>query len=272
MQQYLDLLAQVLAHGEVKKDRTGVGTISMFGLSTIYNIQDGFPLLTTKKVNFNGVLRELLWFLKGSTNINDNLKEYTPIWNDWADENGNLGPIYGYQWRYWEKFEFDPKQNQYIKSHIDQIKNIIHLIKTNPDSRRIILTAWNVADLDKMALPPCHMMCQFYVRNAQYLDCNLYQRSADLAIGVPFNIASYALLTMMLAKECNLEAGRLIHSFGDVHIYQNHVEAVKLQLTRSPGQLPTVNIAKKAFFDLTFEDFELVNYVHQGFIKLPIAV
>ncbi len=272
MKQYLELLANVLENGEKRLDRTGTGTISMFGLSSRYDIGEGFPLLTTKKVNFNGVLRELLWFIKGSTNINDELTQYTPIWNDWADENGELGPVYGYQWRHWEKFDLDPNTRQYKKSSVDQLSNIIHLLKNDPYSRRIILTAWNVADIDKMALAPCHMMCQFYVRSREYLDCHLYQRSADLAIGVPFNIASYSLLTMMLALECDLKPGHLVHSFGDIHIYSNHIDAVKMQLQRQPGKLPTVEIAKKPFFELAFEDFTLKDYVHQGFIKLPVAV
>lgn len=272
MHQYLDLLKQVLTHGEKRIDRTGVGTLSLFGLQTKYDLEQGFPLLTTKKVNFKGVLAELLWFLKGATNINDNLKEYTSIWNDWADNEGNLGPIYGYQWRNWEKYSLDLDSGNYIKTHVDQIQQAVDLIKNDPYSRRIIITAWNVADLPKMALAPCHMMCQFYVRNNKFLDCQLYQRSADLAIGVPFNIASYALLTTMMAYECNLNPGVLTHTLGDAHIYLNHIEGVKLQLERTPSQLPTLVIAKKPLFNLIFEDFEVLNYIHQGFIKFPIAV
>jgi thymidylate synthase len=271
MKQYLDLIKYILEHGEKRDDRTGTGTISIFGTQTKYDLREGFPLLTTKKVLFNGVLRELLWFLKGSTNINDDLAEHTPIWNAWADENGELGPIYGYQWRKWPKYTLNPNTGEYTRSHIDQIQNAIDLIKHNPDSRRIIVSAWNVADLDKMALPPCHLLFHFYVINGR-LDCQLYQRSADMALGVPFNIASYALLMMMIAQECNLTPGIFTHTLGDAHVYLNHLEGLELQLTRTPGPLPTVTIAKKPFWELTFEDFQLNNYVHQGFIKFPVSV
>lgn len=271
MKQYLDLIAKILAEGERREDRTGTGTIALFGLQTKYDLREGFPLLTTKKVNFTGVLRELLWFLRGSTNINDELTQHTPIWDAWADENGELGPIYGYQWRQWPQYKPSGQKGQYEVGHIDQIQKAIDLIKTNPSSRRIIVNAWNVGDLEKMALPPCHMMFQFYVINGR-LDCQLYQRSADMALGVPFNIASYALLMTMFAQECKLIPGIFTHTLGDAHIYLNHIEGLKLQLTRTPAQLPTVEIANKPVLELKFEDFKLHNYVHQGFIKFPIAV
>ena len=271
MQQYLQLVKKILDEGERREDRTGTGTIAIFGVQTKYDLREGFPLLTTKKVNFNGVLRELLWFLRGSTNINDDLTQHTPIWDAWADEKGELGPIYGYQWRHWPKYSLNPKTEQYESAHIDQIARVIDLLKNDPHSRRIIVNAWNVSDLDAMALPPCHMVFQFYVCNNR-LDCQLYQRSADIALGVPFNIASYALLMMMLAQECNLKPGVFTHTLGDAHIYLNHIEGLKLQLSRTPGLLPTVEIAKKPFFDLHYEDFQLHDYVHQPFIKFPIAV
>ena len=211
MKQYLDLVRHILEHGEEKQDRTGTGTISVFGYQCKYDLRQGFPLLTTKKVLFDALVYELLWFLRGSTNINDDLKQHTPIWNAWAAPDGELGPIYGYQWRKWEKFVPDDKTGRYRKEHIDQIQNALHLIKTNPDSRRIIVSAWNVADIDKMALPPCHAFIQFYVVNGR-LDCQLYQRSADVALGVPFNIAGYALLMTMVAQECDLDA-RNIRSY-----------------------------------------------------------
>jgi thymidylate synthase len=262
MQEYLD---------ERREDRTGTGTISIFGMQARYNLQDGFPLLTTKKVLFDAVVRELLWFLRGSTNINDDLTQHTPIWDAWADETGELGPIYGYQWRKWPKYSLSKETGQYEISHVDQIQQAINLIKHNPDSRRIIVSAWNVSDIDKMALPPCHSFFQFYVVNGR-LDCQLYQRSADMALGVPFNIASYALLIMIIAQECGLTPGVFVHTLGDAHIYLNHVDGLKLQLERKPGPRPQVEISKKPIFDLKFEDFKLQNYVHQGFIKFPIAV
>ncbi len=271
MRQYLDLIRTVLADGEKREDRTGTGTISLFGTQAKYDLRQGFPLLTTKKVNFAAVVRELLWFLKGSTNINDDLHEHTNIWDAWADENGELGPIYGYQWRSWPAYDLDEKTGLYKKRHIDQIQNALDLIKNNPDSRRIIVTAWNVADIPKMALPPCHMMFQFYVINGR-LDCQLYQRSADLAVGVPFNIASYSLLMIMMAQECGLTPGVFTHTIGDAHIYQNHLEGLQKQLERKPGRLPDVEIPNKSLFDLKFEDFTLKNYDHQGFIKFPVAV
>ncbi|MBX9719766.1 MAG: thymidylate synthase [Candidatus Obscuribacterales bacterium] len=269
MKQYLDLVRHILDNGERRDDRTGVGTISIFGAQAKYDLRDGFPLITTKKVLFSAVVRELLWFLRGSTNINDELTQHTPIWDAWADEDGNLGPIYGYQWRSWPKFvEVD---GQYRKEYIDQIQQVIDQIKTNPDSRRLLVSAWNVADVDKMALPPCHLLFQFYVINGR-LDCQLYQRSADMALGVPFNIASYALLMMMVAKECSLTPGIFTHTLGDAHIYLNHIDGIREQLKRTPGQLPSVAIADKSIFDLSFEDIQLLNYQPQSFIKFPVAV
>jgi thymidylate synthase len=271
MKQYLEQIEKILAEGEHREDRTGTGTISLFGMQTKYDLREGFPLLTTKKVNFTGVARELLWFLRGSTNINDELTQHTPIWDAWADEDGELGPIYGYQWRHWPKYSLDPVNGELSVGHVDQITQALDLIKHNPDSRRIIVSAWNVADLDKMALPPCHAFFQFYVVNGR-LDCQLYQRSADMALGVPFNIASYALLMHMVAQECGLTPGIFTHTLGDAHIYLNHVEGLKLQLTRKPGTLPKIEIAQKPFFEISFEDLKLHNYEHQGFIKFPVAV
>ncbi len=269
MRQYLDLLQHVLDHGEKKEDRTGTGTLSVFGYQMHYDLRDGFPLLTTKKVLFAAVVWELLWFLRGSTNINDSLKEHTPIWNAWADENGELGPVYGYQWRKWERFV--EKNGSYRKEHIDQITNAIDMIKNNPDSRRIIVSAWNVSDIERMALPPCHAFFQFYVANGR-LDCQLYQRSADIALGVPFNIASYSLLLMMVAQECGLEPGVFVHTLGDAHIYTNHIDGVREQLKRTPKKLPQVRIAQKPVLEIEFDDIELINYEHDAFIKFPIAV
>ena len=271
MRQYLDLVKHILDNGEYKEDRTGTGTLSIFGMQAKYDLRQGFPLLTTKKVLFPAVVRELLWFLKGSTNINDGLKEYTPIWDAWANAEGDLGPIYGYQWRNWPKYELDENTGLYKKGHVDQISDLIAQIKTNPDSRRLLVSAWNVADLDQMALPPCHLLFQFYVINGR-LDCQLYQRSADMALGVPFNVASYALLMILIAQECNLEPGIFTHTLGDAHIYSNHVEGLKLQLSRTPGSLPQVVVAKKPVLDITFEDIQLLNYQPQGFIKFAVAV
>ena len=271
MQQYLDLVQHVLSHGEQRKDRTNTGTVSVFGTQTQYDLANGFPLLTTKKVLFSSIVRELLWFLKGSTNVHDNLSQHTPIWDAWCNEEGELGPVYGYQWRYWESFEWDDTTQAYHKKHIDQIAQAIKTIKTNPDSRRIMVSAWNVADIDKMALPPCHSFFQFYVIK-QRLDCQLYQRSADIALGVPFNIASYALLMIMIAQECNLKPGVFTHTLGDAHIYLNHIEGLKEQLKRQPQALPQVKIARKPFFDITYEDISLHSYNHAPFIKFPIAV
>ena len=271
MKQYLDLVQHIFEHGEKKEDRTGTGTISIFGYQSKYDLRDGFPLLTTKKILFDAVVRELLWFLKGSTNINDGLKAYTPIWNAWAKEDGELGPVYGYQWRKWEKFVWDDRAKCYQKRHVDQIQQAIDLIKKNPSSRRIIVSAWNVADIDRMALPPCHAFFQFYVSDGR-LDCQLYQRSADVALGVPFNIASYALLHSLIAQECELTAGIFVHTLGDVHIYWNHIDGLKQQLERTPKPLPQLVLPKKKVLEATFEDIKLINYQHDTFIKFPIAV
>ena len=271
MKQYLDLVQHVLDHGEQKEDRTGTGTLSVFGYQTKYDLREGFPLLTTKKVLFSAVVWELLWFLRGSTNINDELTQHSPIWNAWADENGELGPIYGYQWRKWERFVQDEATGEYRKEHVDQIQNAINLIKNNPDSRRIIVNAWNVGDVERMALPPCHAFFQFYVANGR-LDCQLYQRSADIALGVPFNIASYALLLAMVAQECNLTPGIFVHTLGDAHVYSNHIEGLKEQLTRTPKELPQLKLAQKPVLEIKFDDIEITNYQHDRFIKFPIAV
>lgn len=271
MRQYLDLVKYILENGEKKEDRTHTGTLSVFGYQTKYDLRQGFPLLTTKKVLFPAVVRELLWFLKGATNINDGLKEYTPIWNAWADEAGELGPIYGYQWRSWEKYTLDATSGSCEKETIDQISQTIDRIKHNPDSRRMIVSAWNVADLDRMALPPCHAFFQFYVVNGR-LDCQLYQRSADVALGVPFNIASYSLLLAMMAQECQLTPGIFVHTLGDAHVYLNHIEGLKEQLTRTPKPLPQISLKNKKVLEMSFEDIELLNYHHDSFIKFPIAV
>jgi len=272
MKQYLELVQEVLDEGIKKEDRTGTGTISIFGAQKKYDLRDGFPMVTTKKVSFDAILRELLWFLKGSTNINDDLTQHTPIWNPWAAEDGELGPVYGYQWRNWEKFVEDRQhRGLYKKEHVDQIQNAIDMIKNNPDSRRIIVSAWNVADIDRMALPPCHSFFQFYVVDGR-LDLQLYQRSADIALGVPYNIASYSTLLMMVAQECNLTPGVFVHTLGDAHIYSNHIEGLQEQLKRTPKKLPQLKIAQKPFWDLKFEDFEIVDYEHEKFIKFPIAV
>lgn len=264
MQQYLDLLQHILDTGVNKTDRTGTGTQSCFGYQVRFDLQKGFPLVTTKKVHLKSIIYELLWFLKGETNI-AYLKEHgVKIWDEWADENGELGPVYGKQWRSWEG-----KDGKVV----DQISDVIDQIKKNPDSRRLIVSAWNVADLPEMALLPCHNMFQFYVADGK-LSCQLYQRSADVFLGVPFNIASYALLTMMIAQVCDLEPGEFVHTFGDVHIYSNHMEQVKLQLSRKPFQLPVMklNPAVKNIFDFQFEDFTLENYECHPAIKAPVAV
>jgi thymidylate synthase len=271
MQAYLDQIRQILEHGEKKEDRTGTGTISLFGMQARYDLREGFPLVTTKKVLFDAVVRELLWFLKGSTNINDGLKAYTPIWNAWANDKGELGPIYGYQWRHWPKFIEDPQSGSMRRDYVDQMQVAIDTLKRNPNSRRIIVSAWNVADIEKMALPPCHAFFQFYTCNGR-LDLQLYQRSADMALGVPFNIASYALLLLMVAQEVNMTPGFFVHTLGDAHIYLNHVEGLRTQLQREPKALPQVRLRKKPFFDLAFEDIDLENYQHHPFIKFPIAV
>jgi thymidylate synthase len=269
MKSYLDLIQHILDNGDEKADRTGTGTISVFGYQLRHDLRDGFPLLTTKKVFFSSVVKELLWFIRGATNINDGLD--CKIWDPWADESGDLGPIYGYQWRHWPTYSRVSGSDHYTKSHVDQLAQVISDIKTNPQSRRLIVSAWNVSDLPEMALPPCHSFFQFNVVNG-HLDLQLYQRSADVAIGVPFNIASYALLLMMVAQECDLTPRYFVHTFGDTHLYTNHLEGVKEQLTRSPGALPTVEIAKKPFFDITFDDITLHNYTPADFIKFPIAV
>ncbi|HEY3801207.1 MAG TPA: thymidylate synthase [Kofleriaceae bacterium] len=259
MRAYLDLLRHVLEHGERRTDRTGTGTLSVFGAQTRYDLREGFPLVTTKKVLFPAVVRELVWFLRGSTNINDDLTQHTPIWDAWADPNGELGPIYGAQWRSWGG------------RGIDQIQQAIDAIKRDPTSRRIIVSAWNVEDIPKMKLPPCHALFQFYV-NAGHLDCQLYQRSADLALGIPFNIASYALLMSMIAQECGLAPRHFIHTLGDAHIYLNHVEGVKIQLAREPFPLPKLVLANKPTLEMTYDDIRLDGYQHHAFIKFPVAV
>lgn len=270
MKQYLDLIKEVLEKGEQKSDRTGTGTRSLFGMQKRYDLREGFPMVTTKKVNFQNVIAELLWFLKGATNIHDGLKQYTGIWDPWANAHGELGPIYGYQWIKWEKFECD-SQGRCTKTHINQVERVLDEIKNNPNSRRIIVSAWNVADLDRMALPPCHAFFQFYVA-AGNLDLQLYQRSADCALGVPYNIASYSALLAMAAKECNLIPRYFVHTLGDAHVYNNHVDGLKEQLTRAPYPLPTLKIADKPFWELRVEDFMLENYQYHPFIKFPVAV
>lgn len=264
MQQYLDLLKHIKENGTDKNDRTGTGTRSVFGYQMRFDLSEGFPLVTTKKTHLKSIIYELLWFLKGETNIAYLKENNVSIWDEWADENGNLGPVYGKQWRSWEGAD---------GVVVDQVKDLIHQIKTNPDSRRLIISAWNVADLPKMKLMPCHCLFQFYVANGK-LSCQLYQRSADVFLGVPFNIASYALLTMMIAQVCDLGYGDFVHSFGDVHLYKNHFDQADLQLSRKPFALPQmkVNPAIKDIFDFTFEDFELVNYECHPGIKAPVAV
>ncbi len=269
MKQYLGLVQEILDNGIKKTDRTGTGTISIFGAQRKYDLREGFPLVTTKKVSITNILKELLWFLKGSTNIKDGLD--CKIWDPWADKNGDLGPIYGYQWIKWEKFTWDEKKKTYEKSHINQIQEAIDLIKNRPDSRRILVSAWNVADLPKMALPPCHTFFHFNVMGDR-LDLQLYQRSADTAIGVPYNIASYSALLMMVAQECNLTPGIFVHTLGDAHLYLNHLDGIKEQLTRKPHKLPKLTIAKKPFWELTLADFELTGYEHEAPIKFEIAV
>lgn len=264
MQQYHQLLQHILDHGVQKTDRTGTGTISCFGYQMRFDLQKGFPLVTTKKLHLKSIVYELLWFLKGETNI-QYLKDHgVSIWNEWADENGELGPVYGKQWRSWEGAD---------GKTIDQIADLIQQIKNNPDSRRLIVSAWNVAELPKMALMPCHSLFQFYVADGK-LSCQLYQRSADVFLGVPFNIASYALLTMMVAQVCGLQYGDFVHSFGDVHLYNNHIEQARLQLARTPYELPTmkINPEVKDIFSFQFEDFTLENYQCHPHIKAPVAV
>ena len=264
MKQYLDLMSHVLENGTQKHDRTGTGTISVFGYQMRFNLAEGFPMVTTKKLHLKSIIHELIWFLSGDTNIKYLKENGVKIWDEWADENGNLGPVYGSQWRSWPTPD---------GKHIDQIINIINQIKNNPDSRRIIVSAWNVAEIENMALPPCHCFFQFYVADGK-LSCQLYQRSADIFLGVPFNIASYALLTMMVAQICNLQVGDFIHTLGDAHLYNNHLEQTKLQLSREPKALPTMKINKavKDIFGFKFEDFELVGYEPHPHIKGAVAV
>lgn len=264
MQQYLSLLQHILDNGTVKTDRTGTGTKSVFGYQMRFDLNKGFPLVTTKKVHLRSIIHELLWFLKGETNIAYLKENKVSIWDEWADANGELGPVYGKQWRSWEG------ANGVV---VDQVKDLIEQIKKNPDSRRLIISAWNVADLPKMALMPCHTIFQFYVADGK-LSCQLYQRSADVFLGVPFNIASYALLTMMIAQVCDLQLGDFVHTFGDVHIYSNHMEQVNLQLSRTTYPLPVmkINPAVKDIFEFKFEDFTLENYECHPAIKAPVAV
>lgn len=264
MKQYLDLLQHVLDHGILKEDRTGTGTHSVFGYQMRFDLQNGFPLLTTKKLHLKSIIHELLWFLKGDTNVKYLQENGVRIWNEWADENGDLGHIYGYQWRSWPDYD---------GGHIDQIKEAIDTIQHNPDSRRIIVSAWNVADLPQMNLPPCHAFFQFYVANGK-LSLQLYQRSADIFLGVPFNIASYALLLMMVAQVTGLEAGDFVHTLGDAHIYNNHIEQVREQLSREPQALPKMKLNPdvKSIFDFKYEDFELTDYNPHPHIAGKVAV
>jgi thymidylate synthase len=264
MKEYLELMQHVLDHGTQKHDRTGTGTISVFGYQMRYNLQDGFPMVTTKKLHLKSIIHELIWFLSGDTNIKYLKENGVRIWDEWADEEGNLGPVYGSQWRSWPT----PSGEK-----IDQISQIINTIKNNPDSRRIIVSAWNVAEIENMALPPCHAFFQFYVADGK-LSCQLYQRSADIFLGVPFNIASYALLTMMVAQVCGLQCGDFIHTLGDAHLYNNHIEQAKLQLSRETRPLPQmrINPEVKNIFDFKFEDFSLENYDPHPHIKAEVAV
>ena len=300
MTQYLDLLRHVLEHGKFKADRTGTGTYSVFGAQTRFELRKNFPVLTTKKLHLKSIIFELLWFLRGDTNVRYLQENKVTIWDEWADEQGNLGPVYGKQWRHWAKNTPRPHRDPFAdqpplfdlgelnegagvtpsgprvrgrQSGIDQIEQVISQIKKNPDSRRLIVSAWNVADIDSMALPPCHCLFQFYVSEGE-LSCQLYQRSADIFLGVPFNIASYALLALMVAQVCGLKPGEFVHTFGDLHLYANHVEQAKLQLSRTPRPLPQMklNPAVKRIDDFKFEDFELVGYDPHPAIKAPIAV
>lgn len=264
MRQYLDLARRILAEGNKRGDRTGTGTISVFGHQMSFDLADGFPLLTTKKLHTKSIIYELLWFLRGDTNVHYLQEHGVRIWNEWADENGDLGPVYGHQWRSWPAHD---------GGTIDQIKNVVEMIKRTPESRRLIVSAWNVADIDQMKLPPCHTMFQFYVADGR-LSCQLYQRSGDVFLGVPFNIASYALLTMMMAQVCGLKPGKFIHTLGDAHIYLNHIEQIRLQLTREPYPLPTMRINPDVndIFGFRYEDFELENYQCWPHIKGEVAV
>ncbi|KON87515.1 thymidylate synthase [Sporosarcina globispora] len=264
MKQYLDLCRHVMESGTKKEDRTGTGTISTFGYQMRFNLQEGFPLVTTKKLHLKSIIHELLWFLNGDTNVKYLQENGVRIWNEWADDEGNLGPVYGHQWRSWTGADGNT---------VDQISSLIDQIKTNPDSRRLIVNAWNAGEIEKMALPPCHCMFQFYAADGK-LSCQLYQRSADVFLGVPFNIASYALLTMMVAQVCDLEPGEFVHTFGDVHIYQNHIEQVNLQLSRDPRQLPKmiINPDVKDIFSFKFDDFQLEDYIPHPHIKGVVSV
>jgi len=264
MRQYLDLMRHILEHGTHKNDRTGTGTLSIFGPQLRFDLQAGFPLLTTKKVHLKSIIHELLWFLKGDTNIRYLKENGVSIWNEWADDKGELGPVYGYQWRSWPAAD---------GRHIDQMAKVIEEIRRNPDSRRLIVSAWNVADLDSMALQPCHAFFQFYVADGK-LSCQLYQRSADLFLGVPFNIASYAALTLMVAQVCNLRPGEFVHTFGDTHLYLNHLEQAREQLSRQPRALPRMilNPEIRNLFEFRYEDFNLVGYEPLPAIKAPVAV
>jgi thymidylate synthase len=264
MRQYLDLIQQIYDHGAIKEDRTGTGTRSLFGHQMRFDLADSFPLLTTKKIHLRSIIHELLWFLTGDTNIQYLRDNKVRIWDEWADEDGNLGPVYGHQWRSWQSTDGQV---------IDQISDVVGNIKSNPDSRRLIVSAWNVGDVDKMALPPCHLLFQFYVANDK-LSCQLYQRSADVFLGVPFNIASYALLTLMVAQVTSLQPGEFVHTLGDAHLYSNHLEQAELQLSREPLALPTlrINPAVKNIFDFSFEDFTLDNYDPHPHIKASVAV
>jgi thymidylate synthase len=264
MKQYHDLMRHVLDHGVRRDDRTGTGTLSVFGYQMRFNLAEGFPLLTTKKLHTKSIIHELLWFLKGDTNIAYLKENGVTIWDEWADEQGDLGPVYGHQWRSWPTPE---------GQHIDQISNLLHMIKTTPDSRRLIVSAWNVAEIGDMALPPCHCLFQFYVAEGR-LSCQLYQRSADIFLGVPFNIASYALLTLMIAQVCSLKPGDFVHTLGDAHLYVNHIEQARLQLSRDPRPLPDMHLNPHVtnLFDFKFEDFEVVGYDPHPAIKAPIAV
>jgi thymidylate synthase len=264
MQQYLDLLRHILDHGARKEDRTGTGTLSVFGYQTRYDLQAGFPLLTTKQLHLKSIIYELLWILNGETNVRYLQEHGVRIWNEWADEQGELGPVYGAQWRSW----------QASGGHtIDQIAQVIEQIRTNPHSRRLIVSAWNVAEIEAMALPPCHLLFQFYVAGGK-LSCQLYQRSADAFLGVPFNIASYALLTMMVAQVCDIQPGEFVHTFGDLHLYLNHLDQARLQITRQPYPLPRVrlNPQVKSIFDFQYEDFELLDYIAHPHIKAEVSV
>jgi len=264
MKQYHDLLQHILDHGIEKSDRTGTGTISCFGYQMRFDLSEGFPMVTTKKLHLKSIIYELLWFLNGDTNVKYLQDNGVRIWNEWADENGDLGPVYGKQWRSWVKPD---------GSTVDQIERLMHTIKTNPDSRRMIVNAWNAGELEDMALTPCHCLFQFYVADGK-LSCQLYQRSADTFLGVPFNIASYALLTMMIASVCGLQVGEFVHTFGDVHLYKDHLEQARLQLSRTPRPLPTMHINEsvKSIYDFQFEDFELVGYDPHPHIKAKVSV